>query len=87
MLDGELLSLLRGEVVRAVCIHGEDERGARRLLRRELCRHARQHLLRLLRPKRAVNEIILHIHNNECLAHDNCLRFQPNQLLFVLIIP
>jgi len=70
VLNGQFLPLLRLEIVRTVGVHGKDEHRARRLLCRELCHHTRQHLLRLSRPERAINEIILHIHDNKCLAHN-----------------
>ena len=75
VLDGQFLPLLRLEIVRTVGFHGKDERRAHRLLCRELCHHTRQHRLRLRRPKRAVDKVILHIHDNKDLAHKFLLHY------------
>ena len=75
VLDGQFLPLLRREVVRAVGVHGKDEHRARRLLRREFFHETRQHLLRLGRPERPVNKVVLHIYDNKCLAHKLLLHY------------
>ena len=51
VLYGEFSPLLRLKIIRAIRIHGEDERRARRLFFFGLCCQTRQHLLRLGRPE------------------------------------
>ena len=60
-------------------IHGEDERRALCARGGELFDHARQHLLRLSRPERPVDKVILHIHDNNCFAHRVFLLYSPNR--------
>ena len=70
VLDGELLPLLRPEVVRAVRVHGEDERRPLCACGGELVHEMRQHRLRLGRPERPVDKVILHIYDHDCVLHD-----------------
>ena len=81
VLYGEFSPLLRLKIIRAMRIHGEDERRARRLFFFELCCQTRQHLLRLGRTECAVYEVVLHIDNDDCLFH-NVSPSMPMNVLF-----
>ena len=62
----KILPLLRLKIVRTMRVLREHQQ---RILPRQLRLQPRQHRLRLLRPQRSINEVILHIDHDNHLAH------------------
>ena len=73
VLDGQIAALLRVEIVFVMRVACEID--VPRVVLLHLLHDARNDLLRLLRAERAVDEVVLHINDDENLTHGNALLF------------